>query len=55
MSTDPVCGMEVYEGAAPVTQFAGVTFYFCSARCLGRFLDHPAAYADDYLPLRSAA
>lgn len=48
MSTDPVCGMEVHETLAPATtQHAGETFYFCSSRCLGKFLDDPAAYLED--------
>lgn len=44
MSTDPVCGMEVYENAAAVTQYNSVTYYFCSHKCLGAFQDDPEKY-----------
>ncbi len=55
MSTDPVCGMEVHESLAPAsTVYEGVAFYFCSPRCLGRFLDNPTAYAEQ-LPLQTKA
>ncbi len=48
MSTDPVCGMEVYESMAPAkTQYGGVTYYFCSRACLGAFQDEPHKYVDD--------
>ncbi len=47
MSTDPVCGMEVHENLAAATaQYEGVTLYFCSARCYGKFQDNPAAYLE---------
>ena len=55
MFTDPVCGMEVYERLAPVTRYEGVTFYFCSMRCLGKFLDDPAVYAQEQAPRLSNA
>ncbi len=48
--TDPVCGMGVHERLAPVTRFEGVTFYFCSMRCLDKFLDDPAHYAEKRAP-----
>ncbi len=47
MSTDPVCGMEVYESNAPATDHQGVTYYFCSRACLGAFQDDPQKYLDD--------
>jgi YHS domain-containing protein len=46
MSTDPVCGMEVYESTAPAIQHDSVTYYFCSKKCLGEFQDHPEVYVD---------
>ncbi len=45
MSTDPVCGMEVYETDAPTIIHEGVTYYFCSKACLGAFEDNPSAYS----------
>lgn len=45
MATDPVCGMEVYEGTASgMMRYEGVTYYFCSKRCFGKFQDRPGAY-----------
>ncbi len=45
MSTDPVCGMEVFELMAPAkADFEGVTYYFCSQSCLGVFQDNPGAF-----------
>jgi uncharacterized protein len=39
---DPVCGMQVKRVSAPAsTDHAGRTWYFCSDRCLNRFLDRP--------------
>jgi YHS domain-containing protein len=47
MSTDPVCGMEVYESMAPTTVHQGVTYHFCSQACLGAFQDDPGSYVQD--------
>ncbi len=45
MATDPVCGMEVYKReAAAEMQYEGVTYYFCSNSCFGRFADAPKIY-----------
>lgn len=45
MSTDPVCGMELYETTAPATtDYQGVVYYFCSNTCQGAFEDNPEAY-----------
>jgi xanthine dehydrogenase accessory factor len=46
VAVDPVCGMVVTAGPAgrPV-EHEGVTFYFCSAGCRGRFGKDPAEYA----------
>ncbi len=47
MSTDPVCGMEVYENMAPAkADHQGVTYYFCSQACWGAFQDDPSEYVD---------
>ncbi len=47
MSTDPVCGMEVYENmAAAQVGYQGVTYYFCSRACMGAFQDDPGNYID---------
>lgn len=47
MSTDPVCGMEVYESkASGKIDHEGVTYYFCSRACLGAFQDDPGKYVD---------
>ena len=48
MSTDPVCGIEVYENKSPAKiEHDGVTYYFCSHACLGEFQDHTNKYVDD--------
>lgn len=42
---DPVCGMEIDPArAAGSAVHAGVTYYFCSPRCLHDFTANPAAY-----------
>jgi P-type Cu+ transporter len=46
-ATDPVCGMKV--GVRPETRSAerrGNRYYFCSAKCLEKFKQDPATYAD---------
>ena len=43
--TDPVCGMEVTPGtAAGAWEHGGVTYYFCSVGCLGRFRADPESF-----------
>ncbi len=44
---DPVCGMEVEPGGPRRLEHDGVTFHFCSDRCLARFRDDPARYLTD--------
>lgn len=45
MSIDPVCGMEVDEGAAPAkTEHEGETYYFCSEECRTEFLQDPEEF-----------
>lgn len=42
---DEVCGMEFSAAEAAATAgFQGETYYFCSDRCRGRFLEHPGWY-----------
>ena len=46
MATDPVCGMSVSETAAVETVVhRGVTYYFCSVKCLHDFVKQP----DDFV------
>jgi len=48
MSTDPVCGMEVYENMAVGAMcYQDTVYYFCSRVCLSIFEDHPEKYLDD--------
>jgi Cu+-exporting ATPase len=45
MATDPVCGMTVDEKSAVDTaSYGGLTYHFCSARCLNRFQANPAQF-----------
>jgi YHS domain-containing protein len=44
---DEVCGMTIESDQAAATKrFQGVTYYFCSDRCLGKFKDHPGWYVE---------
>lgn len=46
MAQDPVCGMMVDEKTATLkADYAGKTFYFCSAGCKSTFDKTPAKYA----------
>ena len=51
-ATDPVCGMIVDPATARgVAQYQGVTYCFCSPKCMHRFTAEPAKYlAPDYMP-----
>lgn len=43
---DPVCGMDLARGKTDETlEYAGETFYFCSASCAAKFTDAPESYA----------
>lgn len=43
--TDPVCGMDVEPAsAAAAWEHDGVTYLFCSVRCLERFREDPAGF-----------
>lgn len=41
---DPVCGMAVTEKSAHQSVHEGRTFYFCSAKCQGKFVANPEQY-----------
>ena len=41
---DPVCGMTVGTNPDLAVEHIGTTYYFCSASCRAKFLDHPAKY-----------
>lgn len=41
---DPVCGMVVHSDSAHHHNYQGKEYYFCSARCLTRFIATPAQY-----------
>ena len=43
-ATDPVCGMKVDRDKAATKEFAGDTYYFCSAHCLHAFETDPPKY-----------
>lgn len=46
-SVDPVCGMSVSpDSAAGKYDFAGETYYFCSAGCLNKFRQNPQAFLE---------
>ena len=48
MGLDPVCGMEVKPASAEAqSEFAGVTFYFCSQDCKTSFETEPRRYLDE--------
>jgi YHS domain-containing protein len=48
MAKDPVCGMEIEESqAAGKSDYAGETYYFCSAHCKATFDKEPAKYAGE--------
>jgi P-type Cu+ transporter len=45
LAKDPVCGMDVDPHTAKHrAEYAGHTYYFCSARCRERFVSEPARY-----------
>jgi Cu+-exporting ATPase len=45
MAIDPVCGMQVEEGAgARSTEYKGIKYYFCSAACEAKFKANPESY-----------
>jgi P-type Cu+ transporter len=44
---DPVCGMTVTASSEHHVEHAGRPYYFCSAKCLSKFVAEPARYARD--------
>ena len=47
MNIDPVCGMEVKSDSPYKMQYDGHDWYFCSAKCQGKFEDVPKQYILD--------
>jgi Cu+-exporting ATPase len=46
LATDPVCGMKIGVGTATrSTSHDGQTYYFCSQKCLEKFVQEPAKYS----------
>jgi Cu+-exporting ATPase len=41
---DPVCGMTVTDLSKPHTEWQGQNYYFCSEKCLQKFIATPEAY-----------
>ena len=41
---DPVCGMTVKDLSKPHTEWQGQNYYFCSEKCLQKFIATPEAY-----------
>jgi len=41
---DPVCGMTVTESSGHMLQHEGRAYYFCSAKCQGKFAANPTQY-----------
>jgi Cu+-exporting ATPase len=41
---DPVCGMQVAEGAGQAYDHQGTKYHFCGAGCKAKFKEHPAKY-----------
>ena len=55
MAVDPVCGMKVEpETAAARADHQGVTYYFCSTRCHGKFTANPGQYSSEKKPVIAA-
>jgi YHS domain-containing protein len=54
-ATDPVCGMTVDRGRALRSEYAGATYYFCSAHCRERFESDPARHVAGVEGRRRAA
>src|SRR5574340_773724 len=44
IASDPVCGMKVDTEKGRSLEYAGKRYYFCSQRCLEKFLANPAEY-----------
>lgn len=44
--TDPVCGMKAAADSTKSVQHAGMTYYFCSQKCIEKFRANPEKYVD---------
>lgn len=53
--TDPVCGMTVTPSSPHTLQHQGHPYYFCSAKCQGKFAANPAHYLSDATATAAAA
>ena len=42
--TDPVCGMKVSADPQKELAYDGITYHFCSTKCLAKFQAHPQSY-----------
>jgi P-type Cu+ transporter len=51
---DPVCGMTVTAQSQHRTEHEGRPYYFCSAKCLGKFTADPARYVKPTAPAAPA-
>ncbi|GAB4560641.1 MAG: heavy metal translocating P-type ATPase [Rhizobacter sp.] len=51
---DPVCGMTVTEQSPHLLQHEGRPYYFCSAKCQGKFAAEPGKYLAPVLPAQTA-
>ncbi|MBT9524705.1 MAG: heavy metal translocating P-type ATPase [Rhizobacter sp.] len=51
---DPVCGMTVTEQSPHRIQHEGRPYYFCSAKCQGKFAAEPAKYLAPVVPAQTA-
>ncbi|WP_375140868.1 heavy metal translocating P-type ATPase [Ideonella aquatica] len=51
---DPVCGMTVTAQSEHRTEHEGRPYYFCSAKCLGKFTADPARYVQPAAPAAPA-
>ncbi len=51
---DPVCGMTVTAQSQHRTEHEGRPYYFCSAKCLGKFTADPARYVQPTAPAAPA-
>lgn len=51
---DPVCGMTVTEQSPHRLQHEGRPYYFCSAKCQGKFAAEPAKYLAPVVPAQTA-
>lgn len=51
---DPVCGMKVTPQSAHTLKHEGRPYYFCSAKCQGKFAANPLQYLVSTAPADSA-